>query len=127
MSQLCVSPEVGKFRPNTFRPLHNPFSRPVGYPVYTNKKCVIETGTLVLGRAGNNRCIGLDYLLTVTMKNTHLLHRSRKPSLSSCIFFFLCLYVCPILACLASCLASGCGVIWSDAKNSWSMNRNKRT
>ncbi len=67
--------EAGKSRPNTLRPSYNPFSRPVAYPVYTNKKSIIEIGILFLGRAGNNRCIGLDYVLTVPMKNTHLLNR----------------------------------------------------
>ncbi len=49
-------PVLGKSRSNTLRPLHNTFSRPVGYPVYTNLGGAIETGILFLGRAGNNRC-----------------------------------------------------------------------
>ncbi len=88
--------EVGKFRSNTLRPLHNPFSRPVCDPVYTNKKCVIETGTLFWDR-WKHRCKGLDYVLTVTMRNTLLLYRSWKPSLSECPFFFFFLYVCLII------------------------------
>ncbi len=86
-------PVVGKFRPNTFRPLHNPFSRPVGDPIYTNKKCAIEMATLFFWDRWKYRCKGLDYVLTVPMKNTLLLHQSRKPSLSECLFIFLLCHI----------------------------------
>ena len=73
-------------------------------PVYTNLGGAIETGIFFLGRAGNNRCKGLDNLLTVTMRNTQLLNRPRKLSLSSYLSFFwvsICFSYFPPLSLLA--------------------------
>ncbi len=123
----CPTGKGGQISTEHLKTSIHPFSRPVAYPVYTNKKCVIETGTLFWGRTGNNGCIGLDYSLTVTMRNTHLLHRSRKLLLSFYLYFFwvtICLSYNFALPPLPLCVGIGCVRDW-DGQVCWSTDHRK--
>ncbi len=87
---LCEA-EVGKSRSNTLRPLHNTFSRPVGYPVYTNLGGAIETGTLFLDRRKQSVFIYLNHFFCLKLKLPSQKVVSEKDQIFRCfgLNFFL--------------------------------------